>query len=81
MDVPDMNIRPTMSSFKSAMPSIRMPVMKLSFQSPEQSDSGIPRVGKIIDPSDKRTLRRAVLGQIILGKPRAMEDWNTGRVE
>ena len=81
VDVPEVDIRPTMRSLKPAMPSMKLPAMNLSFQTSENQGSGVPKVGKIIDPGNPRTLRRAILGQIILGKPRAMEDWNTGRVE
>ena len=79
--VPTVNIRPTMSSFKVAMPAMKLPAMNLSFRTSEKSNSGIPRVGKIIDPADQQTLRRAVLGHIILGKPRAMENWRSGIVD
>ena len=72
------DIRPAMSSFKVAMPAMKLPAMNLSFRTSEKSGSGVPRVGKIINPADKQTLRRAVLGQIILGKPRSMEGWSHG---
>lgn len=77
-NVPTVTIRPAMSSFKVAMPAMKLPAMNLSFRTSEKSGSGVPRVGKIINPADKQTLRRAVLGQIILGKPRSMEGWSHG---
>ena len=79
--IADVDIRPKISSFKQAMPSIRIPAMKLSFQALEKQGSGVPKVRKIIDPSDKQSLRRAVLGHIILGKPKALEGLNSGTVE
>jgi hypothetical protein len=81
IQVPPQDAHPTMSSFKSAMPAIKIPAMKLSLQASKKSGSGISKVGKIINPSDKQTLRRAILGQIILGKPKALENWNTGIAE
>jgi hypothetical protein len=81
VQAPPVDARPKMSSFKQAMPAIRMPAMKLNFQTSEKSDSGLPRVGKIINPADKQSLRRAMLGKIILGKPKALENWNIGRVD
>jgi hypothetical protein len=75
------DIRPTMSSFRTAMPSMKLPAMNLSFQTSEKQGHGLPRVGKIISRADKQALRRAVLGHIILGKPKALEGWNTGTVE
>lgn len=79
VDVPGVDIRPTMKSFKTAMPSMKLPAMR--FQGLGKSSRGFPKAGKIIDPSDQQTLRRAILGHIILGKPKAMEGWSTGTVE
>jgi hypothetical protein len=81
VEVPAVVSIQAMGSFKSAMPSMKLPAMTLSFRGLENRDSGVPRVGRIIDPSDKTTIRRAILGHIILGKPKAMEGWNTGTVE
>jgi len=81
IQAPLMDARPKMSSFKSAMPSMKLPAMKLSLQGSEKSGSGVPNLGKIINPADKQTLRRAVLGHIILSKPKALEGWSSGTVE
>ena len=78
------NIQPPTSSFQSAMPSMKLPSM--SFQSlPSLSGAsakkggGLPsKLEKIINPSDKQTLRRAILGHIVLGNPRGMDEWNGG---
>ncbi len=77
IEVPNVDIR----SFKSAMPSMKFPAMKLSFQGSEKSGYGVSKAGKIINSSDKQTLRRAVLGHMILGKPKALEGWSSGTVE
>ena len=71
-EIAEVDIRPTMSSFKTAMPAMKLPAMNLSFQPTEKSGSFFPKVGKIIDPSNKQSLRHAMLSHIILGKPRAM---------
>lgn len=79
--VPDIDVRPTMSSFKTAMPSMKLPAMNLNFQTLEKSGSGFPKVGKIIDPTDKQTLRRAILGHIILGSPKGLPARNSGHMD
>jgi len=73
VDVPEVDIRPTMSSFRSVMPSMKLPSMKLSFQTSEKSTKISPMLGNIINPSDKRTLRRAMLSHIIFSPPKALE--------
>ncbi len=75
-EAPAAAVRPTMNAFRTAMPSMKLPAMNLSFQTSEKQGTGLPRVGKIINPADKQTLRRAVLGHIILGKPRGMDHWS-----
>jgi hypothetical protein len=80
-DVQEPDLRPSMRSFKTAMPLMKLPTIKLKFQSSEKRASDFPRVGKIINPADKQTLRRAMLSHIILGKPKGMEGWNTGRAD
>ena len=72
-EIADVDIRPTMSSFKSAMPAMKLPSMSLSFQGSEKSTGNVPRLGKIIDPADKSTLRRAMLSHIIFSPPKALE--------
>jgi len=81
IQAPLLDAHPKMSSFKSAMPSIKLPAMKLSLQGSGKSGSGVLKIGKIINPADKQTLRRAVLGHIILSKPKALEGWSSGTVE
>ena len=81
--IAEVNIRPTMSSFQSAMPAMKLPSMKMSFQPSGKSTGTSPMLGKIINPSDKQSLRRAMLSHIVLGKPRGLEsrDWNEGMLE
>ncbi len=83
IEVAEVDIRPTMSSFRSAMPVMKLPAMKLSFQPSGKSSGNVPILGKIINPADKQTLRRAMLSHIVLGKPRGLEsrDWNEGILE
>ena len=72
VEMPEVNIRPTMSSFKTAMPSMKLPSMSLSIQGAGKSGSGASKAGSIIDPANKQTLRRAVLAHIILESPKGM---------
>ncbi len=81
VDMQAMAARPAMSSFKSAMPAMKLPAMTMGFQGLEKSGSKVPRIGKIIATADKQTLRRAVLGHIILGKPRGMDQWSCGALD
>ena len=71
--LPDMDANPTMRSFKSSMPSMKLPTMNLRVQTSKNSRSGVPRIGKIIQRGDKQALRRAVIGQVVLGKPKAFQ--------
>ncbi len=82
-EIAEVDIRPTMNSFKSAMPSMKLPSMKMSFQPSEKSARNVPSLGSIINPRDKSTLRRAMLSHIVLGKPRGLgsRDWNEGMLE
>ncbi len=73
-EIAEVDIRPTMSSFKSAMPAMKLPSMKMSFQPSEKSTGKVPILGKIINPSDKSTLRRAMLSHIIFSPPKALEE-------
>lgn len=71
--ISDADIRPAMRSFRSSIPSIRMPALDLNFQTLEKTGGDFPRFGKIIDPSDKKALRRAMLSHIIFSPPKALE--------
>ena len=71
------NIQPSMEAFRSSMQSIKMPTMDLNFQTSEETGGKIPMFGKIIDPTDRQSVRRAMLSHIIFSKPKAMEGWNT----
>ncbi|QHI70740.1 hypothetical protein [Tichowtungia aerotolerans] len=78
IEVPAMDLRPSMRSFRTAMPAMKLPAMSLSVQRSERSIGTVPTIGKIINPDDRRTLRRAMLGHIILGKPRGLNSWSGG---
>ncbi len=71
--VAEVDIRPTMNAFKTAMPSMKFPSMSLNFQGSEKSTGNAPILGKIIDPADKSTLRRAMLSHIIFSPPKAFD--------
>jgi hypothetical protein len=72
-EIPGIDIRPKMSAFRNSIPSIKLPAMNLSFHGSETSARNVPALGKIIDPSDKRSLRRAMISHIIFSPPKAME--------
>ncbi|NOU36858.1 MAG: hypothetical protein HOO88_08835 [Kiritimatiellaceae bacterium] len=71
--IPEADLRPKMSAFRNSVPSIKMPAMNLSFRGTETSVHGIPNLGKILNPADKSSTRRAMLGHIIFSPPKAME--------
>jgi len=72
-EIAEVDIRPTMSSFRSIMPAMKLPSMKMSFRPSEESTATSPMLGQIIDPADKQTLRRAMLSHIIFSPPKALE--------
>lgn len=67
---------PSMSAFSRSMPSFKMPTMDLNFQTLEKTGGNVPTFGKLIDPADQQSVRRAMLSHIIFSKPKAMEGWN-----
>jgi hypothetical protein len=71
-EVPKIDIRPKMSAFRNSVPSIKLPAMSLSFQPLEKSGGKFPTIGRIINPSDKNSLRRAMLSHIIFSPPKAL---------
>jgi hypothetical protein len=70
---PKIDLRPKMDTFRNSVPSIKLPAMSLSFQPLGKSSGKSPAIGKIINPSDKNSLRRAILGHIIFSPPKALE--------
>ena len=62
-----------MSAFRNSVPSIKLPTLNLSFQGSATSIQNAPNLGKILSPSDKSSLRRAMLSHIIFSPPKAME--------
>lgn len=73
VQVPEIDIRPKMSAFRASVPSIKLPVMTLSFQSSESSIRKAASLEQILNPSDKNSLRRAMLSHIIFAPPKALE--------
>jgi hypothetical protein len=70
--IQEIDIRPKMSAFRNSVPSIRLPAMNLSFNGSATSIQNVPNLGKIISPSDKNSLRRAMLSHIIFSPPKAL---------
>jgi len=73
---PQVDIQPKMSSFRSSLSPIKQPSMNFSFTgaSPETRSRGASSgIRSILHPADKTSLRRAMLGHILLGKPKALE--------
>ncbi|MDH3345715.1 MAG: hypothetical protein OEL75_00870 [Kiritimatiellaceae bacterium] len=69
------DIRPTMNSFKTAMPSMKFPSMKLHFQCATHHDRDMDSgkkegLGDRLGLKDRATLRRAMVSHIILGRPK-----------
>ena len=62
-----------MSAFRNSVPTIKLPTLNLSFQGSATSIQNAPNLGKILSPSDKSSLRRAMLSHIIFSPPKAME--------
>jgi hypothetical protein len=71
--LPKIDVRPKMSAFRNSIPSIKMPTMNLSFQGSATSVQQTPNLGKILNPADKNSLRRAMLSHIIFSPPKALE--------
>lgn len=71
--LPEPDIRPTMSAFRNSVPSIKLPAMNRSFQGSATAVQKAPELGKILSRSDRSSLRRAMLGQIIFSPPKALE--------
>ena len=71
--LPKIDIYPKMSAFRASVPTLKLPAMNLSFSGSETSVRHAPAIGSILNPSDKNSLRRAILGQIIFSPPKALE--------
>ncbi|HNX52269.1 MAG TPA: hypothetical protein PKI68_00835 [Pontiellaceae bacterium] len=71
--LPEPDLRPKMSAFRNSVPSIKLPTMNLSFQGSETSVRKSSDLGKILNPSDRNSLRRAMLSHIIFSAPKALE--------
>lgn len=67
------DIRPQMSAFRTSVPSVKMPAMALRFQSSETPVPGASGLEKILNPSDRKSLRRAMLSHIVFAPPKALE--------
>jgi hypothetical protein len=71
--LPQLDARPKMSAFRNSIPSIKLPTMNMSFQGSATSVQKAPNLGKILNPSDKNSLRRAMISHIIFSPPKALE--------
>lgn len=71
--LPKLDARPKMSAFRNSIPSIKLPTMNMSFQGSATSVQKSPNLGKILNPSDKNSLRRAMISHIIFSPPKALE--------
>ncbi len=69
----EVDIRPTMRSFRNTLPAMRLPSMRLNFQPLEKSDGKVPTLGKTLNPDDRQSVRRAMLSHIIFSPPKALE--------
>ena len=73
VEAPKITAQPTLSSFSSAMPAMKLPSMAMKSQSSGKSSTMSPLLGNIIQPADKQSLRRAMLSHIIFSPPKALE--------
>lgn len=71
--LPKLDARPKMSAFRNSIPSIKLPAMTMSFQGSATSVQKAPNLGKILNPADKSSLRRAMISHIIFSPPKALE--------
>jgi hypothetical protein len=62
-----------MKAFRNTLPAMKLPAMTLRFQPLEKSGAKVPNLANVINPADKRTLRRAMLSHIIFSPPKALE--------
>ncbi|MGE4489704.1 MAG: hypothetical protein AB7E95_09190 [Kiritimatiellales bacterium] len=81
VEIPEMDLRPKMSQFRTSIPSIKLPALDLNFQTLEKTGGKFPTFGKIIDRNDRQSLRRAMLSHIIFSKPKALGNWKNGVIE
>ena len=63
--------RPTLSGFK--MDSMKMPSMSLRLSGKPHGESSLRAPNGLFDPADRNALHRAIVSQMILGKPKALE--------
>ena len=86
IEIAEVDVRPTMNAFRNSLPAMKLPSMKLHFQCAPHHDRDVDSgkdIGRIdrLGLKDRATFRRAMLSHIILGKPKAMEQWNSRIVE
>lgn len=69
------HLRPKLSDFRTSTPIIKLPSMILRMSSPTLATVSSDRSHSATAPDlrRKRVLRRAMLGHVILGKPRALD--------
>lgn len=71
--LPQIAVHPKMSTFRQSVPTIKLPAMNLSFHGSETSVRKVPNLGEILNPSDKNSIRRAMLSHIIFSPPKALD--------
>lgn len=71
--IPEIDIRPKMSAFRSSVPTIKLPTMNLNFRDSGSSVKKSPKIGKILNISDRGSLRHAMISNIIFSPPKAFE--------
>ncbi len=74
---PRIDIRPKMSAFRTSVPAMKLPAMNFSSHSPDPSVGKAPALGSVLNPSDKNSLRRAMLSHIVFSPPKALEQTNS----
>ncbi|MFA5688710.1 MAG: hypothetical protein WC959_06145 [Kiritimatiellales bacterium] len=73
VEIPKIDVHPTMSQFRSSIPAIKLPAMNLCFLNGNSAGGKSSAGKKLISSSDRPALRRAMLSHIIFSKPKALE--------
>ncbi len=73
--VSEFDFRPTMSQFRRGIPSIKLPIMTTTempnaIQRRKKTKSSL---AQLIDPANRKSIRRAMLSHILFSPPKAME--------
>ena len=73
IDLGGIHISPSMTAFRNSLPAMRLPTLRQHFQRMETAGTSTPILQSLINPSDPKTLRRAMLSHIIFSPPKALE--------